>query len=433
MTSHIYTNYEKSIVKITVQQIEIDLNHPLNLFSKSESSGTGFFIDDGLILTCYHVVNNALDIIVDVYKNELDKTKIKASIKYIFPDDDLAVIELHDKNIDYVKLKFNIITNLYNNIEVNTIGYPLDTNNIKINRGIISGFQDSMIQTDSTLNPGNSGGPLIIDNKVIGINQSKFIEASNTGFAIPIFRFLILWILKKDKLKFVNKKPKLLIEYQQIKQDYTQFNLPININYGVIITKISKLSIINKTNIKLYDILLKINNNKINNYGNIKFSFYPEKVSLSELGLWFTEGDELELTYYSNESKSIKSETIILEYIQSNLIDYYHDANTLQYYYNNHGLIFSIFTNYHLENIAELNLSLNQKIKILSRLNDIDKKFTIYLADIDYKVLSFTEYPIGDIIIEINDIKIDNLDIFTNIIKTKINKIKTIDNKIFFI
>jgi S1-C subfamily serine protease len=226
-------NYEKSIVKITVQQLEMDLNHPLNLFSKNESTGTGFYIDSKLILTCYHVVNNALDIIVDVYKNELDKIKIKAKIKYIFPDDDLAIIELSESNNNYIKLKFDIITN-NNNLEVSTIGYPLGTDNIKINRGIISGFQDSMIQTDSTLNPGNSGGPLIINNKVIGINQSKYAEASNTGFAIPIFRFLIFWLLKKDKLKFTNKKPKLLFDYQEIKQGYKRYNLPDDIKILII-------------------------------------------------------------------------------------------------------------------------------------------------------------------------------------------------------
>ena len=428
-------NYEKSIVKITVQQLEIDLNHPLNLFSKNESTGTGFFIDDNVILTCYHVVNNALDIIVDIYINELDKKKIKAKIKHIFPDDDLAIIELLEFSTNYncIKLNFSIITDTHSNTEVNTIGYPLDTNNIKINRGIISGFQDSMIQTDSTLNPGNSGGPLIINNKVIGVNQSKYMEASNTGFAIPIFRFLIFWILKKNKLKFINKKPKLLIEYQEIKQGYDKFNLPLTINYGVIITKIAKLSILNTTNIKINDILLKINNNKINNNGNIKFSFYPEKINLYEINLWFTENDELELTYYSNNTKLIHTEKIVLKCINTHLINYYYDENSQPYYYNNQGLIFSIITNYHLENLNNLNLTINQKVNIISRVNDIDCKFTIYLADIDYKVLNFTEYPIGEIISEIDNIKIDNLNIFLNIMKTKIKKFKTINNNMYFI
>lgn len=425
-------NYEKSIVKITVQQLEIDLNHPLNLFSKNESTGTGFYIDSKLILTCHHVVENALDIIVDVYKNELDKIKIKAKIKYIFPDDDLAIIELAEPNTNYIKLNFDMITK-NDNVEVNTIGYPLDTNNIKINRGIISGFQDSMIQTDSTLNPGNSGGPLIINNKVIGINQSKYVEASNTGFAIPIFRFLIFWLLKPEKLKFINKKPKLLFDYQEIKQGYTKFNLPDDINYGVIITKISDLSLLNKYNIRVGDLLLKVNNNKINNYGDIKFNFYPEKINLHEINLWFIEDDELEITYYSNNTKTIKTEKIILKYINTQLIDYYYDSNEQPYYYNNQGLLFSIFTNYHLNNFTHLNLKINQKVKLLSRFGNCNYKFTVYLADIDYKILNFTEYPIGEIITEIDDVVIDNLYTFTNIMKNNIKKFKTIDNQIFFI
>ena len=49
-------NYEKSIIQINVQKIDIDLNHPLNLFKNYETSGSGFFIDTKLILTCYHVI-----------------------------------------------------------------------------------------------------------------------------------------------------------------------------------------------------------------------------------------------------------------------------------------------------------------------------------------------------------------------------------------
>ena len=89
-------NYENYVVHITVQKNDIDLNHPLNKFSNSQISGTGFFIEYGLILTCYHVVQNSLDIMVTVINN-IEKKKIKAKLKYIFPDDDLAVIELQEE------------------------------------------------------------------------------------------------------------------------------------------------------------------------------------------------------------------------------------------------------------------------------------------------------------------------------------------------
>jgi hypothetical protein len=108
-------NFEKSIVQITVQQKEIDLNHPLNNNSSNQGSGTGVFISLNFkneknykspnnkyyILTCYHVIENTLNIIVTVSKsNNLDKIKVNGVVKYIFPDDDLAVIEIEHPDIE---------------------------------------------------------------------------------------------------------------------------------------------------------------------------------------------------------------------------------------------------------------------------------------------------------------------------------------------
>ena len=50
--------------------------------------------------------------------------------------------------------------------KVVTIGFPYNSENLIITKGIISGYQDSLIQTDSSLNSGNSGGPILIDHKL---------------------------------------------------------------------------------------------------------------------------------------------------------------------------------------------------------------------------------------------------------------------------
>ena len=289
-------NYEKSVVKLSVQRRLIDLNHPLNLSDNESVSGSGVFIEKGLILTCYHVIKNALEILVYVYKNELDKIKIKAKVKHIFPDDDLAIIQLEDADVIYQLLDYDIITHNHNNVEVNTVGYPLGSDTLKVNRGVIAGFQDSLIQTDSPLNPGNSGGPLILNNKIVGINQSKHIDANNTGYVVPIFRFLIYWKLRRNELKIVNKKPLLLINCQCMNQGYNNFNFKTKIENGVMITEIGKESPIK--NIKQNDILLKVNGNRVSYNGYIKFSFYPQKISIEDINLLFSIGDKITFTYY---------------------------------------------------------------------------------------------------------------------------------------
>lgn len=423
-------NYEKSVVKITVQRIVIDLNHPLNLFDNESVSGSGVFIEKGLILTCYHVIKDALEILVHVYKNELDKSKIKAKVKHIFPDDDLAIIRLEDDDVIYQLLDYDIITHNHNNVEVNTVGYPLGSDTLKVNRGVIAGFQDSLIQTDSPLNPGNSGGPLILNNKIIGINQSKHVDANNTGYVVPIFRFLIYWKLRRNELKMVNKKPSLLMNIQYMNQGYDKFNFKTKIKNGVMVTEIGKASPIK--NIEQYDILLKINGNRISYNGYIKFPFYPQKICIEDLNLWFSVGDKINLTYYSVKNDKYLDEEITVTDNETQLVDYYYE-NKNKYYYENSGLIFSVFTNYHLSNIGDLGLNKIQKIKIVNRYLTTNHLFTVYLSDLDYAKLKFTEYPIGDIITEINDVEINNYDIFIKIINQPIKKFKTIDNNIFFI
>jgi len=420
-------NFDYYIVHITNQQKETDLNHPLNNFNSSQSTGTGFYIDKGIILTCYHVVQNSLKITVKTYNINNDIIDNNAKIKYIFPDDDLAVIEVEDKNILFNVFEHYILTEKINNLEVNTIGFPLDSTTLKINRGVISGYQDSNIQTDSTLNSGNSGGPLILNNKVIGINQSKLTgEASNTGYAIPIFRFLILYKLKHNDLKLINNKPSLLFKFQKNKQKFDNFN------YGVRISQLHDKSYLHKYDIQVNDLILKINNNKIDNQGKIKFSFFPEKINISDLKYWFTNGDEITITIYSHKTKLITDKIVKLDYIETNLLNYYPELDR-KYFFENNGLVFSIFTDYHIDELANLEIPLSKKIKLLSRYLNINSKFTIYLSDLLYSKLNFIEYPLNEIITHIDDIEIIDYDTLINVLKNPIKKIKTIDNDIYFI
>jgi S1-C subfamily serine protease len=72
-------NWENVVVKINVKFNEIDFNSPLNTRNIMSSSGTGFFIKSNLILTCYHVVKNAVNIEITYQQT----TQINGSIKYI--------------------------------------------------------------------------------------------------------------------------------------------------------------------------------------------------------------------------------------------------------------------------------------------------------------------------------------------------------------
>jgi len=433
-------NWEKSVVKINVKSRKIYYSNPLNTYNIFETSGTGFFVTKNLILTCYHVVENS--VIIDIlYKNS---NEIKANIKHIFPDDDLALLEIKDELDDVIPLEMKPLSEKVSD-DVLTIGFPLSSKNIKITKGIISGYQESLIQTDASLNHGNSGGPLVINDKgkykVIGVNVSKISKAEKTGFVVPIYRFIKSYdITRNDIRNFVLKKPIIYFDYQKLIQDelrnilYDGIELPYDKKQvGVRLSIINKKYYFNKY-LKEGDVLISINSNPISHEGQVKFDFYPEKIPIDDIGLWFNPGDKISVEYVDIEEKKLKKVEFNLEVCKTNIDEYHMVDPKSIYYIENNFLILSIFCKNHLENLHSLKLSSSQVIKIFERNIQQRDLFTVYLSDINYnKIGKFSKYPIGEIILEINDNKFDNLEDFIEITKKPITKIKTIDNEIYFI
>jgi len=156
------------------------------------SSGSGFLVSpDGYIVTNDHVIANASSIAVLMANGvELPATVIGRD-----PDSDIAVIKIEGSNFPY--LPFGDSDALQVGEQVVAIGNPLGqlANSMTVghisalNRDInIDGLSRNKIQTDTAVNPGNSGGPLLnLRGEVIGIVSAKSVGASieGLGFAIP--------------------------------------------------------------------------------------------------------------------------------------------------------------------------------------------------------------------------------------------------------
>ena len=77
-------------------------------------------------------------------------------------------------------------------MDIYVLGYPgthSTETNLKINKGIISGTLRENIMIDAPVNPGNSGGPLVYKNKVLGINIAMLIGKQNMNISVPIHLF----------------------------------------------------------------------------------------------------------------------------------------------------------------------------------------------------------------------------------------------------
>jgi len=161
------------------------------------AGGSGIIVDqEGYILTNNHVVEDATDIQV----KDADGHEHKAEIVGTDPQTDVAVIK-----IDNGKFKPNQVAEFGNSdaIEVGdwaiAIGNPYGLD-FTVTVGVISAkgrsnlaiagggpVYQNFIQTDASINFGNSGGPLIdIHGRVIGVNTAINAQAQGIGFAIPV-------------------------------------------------------------------------------------------------------------------------------------------------------------------------------------------------------------------------------------------------------
>lgn len=432
-------NWRNYVVKLNVKSKVVDFNYPLNNYKTQTSSGTGFFISKKTILTCFHVVSGAINIIVVFNQTNI----LNGKIKNILPNDDLAIVELDNEVKDALILDHEIIKNIYFG-DVFTVGFPLSSTNIKITKGIISGYQESLIQIDAALNHGNSGGPLVIFDatnnkyKVIGINVSKLKgDSEKTGFVVPIYRYYILANKNKIGGEIVVNKPCLYFDYQKLTQEkYKQnlFNNKYNLyeKIGVRITSLNTKYYYSKY-INIDDIILYVNNSPVDYNGNVKFDFYPEKISLDDLGLWFVEDDLICFKIFNSSNFSVIDKSFKLKITNTNLLPYYYLDTKPTYFIENNKLILSIITEKHLENLSLLKINVPQLVKILERRLYHRDLFTVYLADINYnkEMTEIIEWPIGEIICEINDKKFNTFEEFTEITQNVIYKIKTIENKVF--
>ncbi len=163
--------------------------------------GSGFVIDkEGHILTNYHVIEGAEEIVVILDSNGIEK-EYNATLVGSDPKTDIALIKINRESgdsTDFPFLKLGSSENLEVGEWVVAIGNPFGLSHTvtvgvvsALGRSIGAGPYDEFIQTDASINPGNSGGPLInIEGDVIGINTA--IISGNTGgnvgigFAIPI-------------------------------------------------------------------------------------------------------------------------------------------------------------------------------------------------------------------------------------------------------
>lgn len=275
-----------SIVKVYASLSIPDYKQPWQTPSRIQVTGSGVVIQDDYIITNAHVISNSK--FTQVSKGN-DSKKYTASIEYVSHQADLALLKVKDKEFykDVNALKFTEEVKTGDNITV--LGYPLGGNNLSTTKGVVSRLEiysyvhsyENMfgIQIDAAINSGNSGGAALDDNNnVVGIVMQKLTDnnTDNIGYIIPsvVVKTFLEDIKDKKVDGFDNSNTYFDTFLSPTKKEYYK----INDNQGVIVSQIEK----DETAIKLGDIVLEVEGNKIFNDGKVETKYGLQQIRYFE-------------------------------------------------------------------------------------------------------------------------------------------------------
>ena len=248
--------------------------------------GSGFIISsDGYILTNDHVAGNATKISVTMTNGETIEAKLIGSDK----NSDVALLKINKSNLEYVKLGNSddviigewviALGNPFGLFEINdkptvTVGVVSATN-MKVNADGNRVYKD-MIQTDASINAGNSGGPLVnAEGDVIGMNTIIFTGGNystgsiGVGFSISINRVKKIFEEIKSNGK-IERNFNVGFRIQGIDERIAKY-LKLDKAQGVVVTDVQRGSLSDNAGLKPEDVIIMANGELIRNEQDLLF------------------------------------------------------------------------------------------------------------------------------------------------------------------
>lgn len=240
--------------------------------------------DNGYILTNHHVAGNKYS---SCYVTLEDGKVYEGDVVWADENIDLAIVKISIAKYPYLSLGNSDEIQLGEDVYAigNPIGFEFQRT---VTKGIISGldrtikveenngfvYMEDLIQTDSTINEGNSGGALInTAGELLGINTIKITEAQGMGFAVPIN-------IVKPIIEKLSKTGKFEEAYLGIygfdKEVIPYLNSTMELNSGIYVDSIALDGPVYNSGIMVGDVITKIDGTEINKMSELKKYIYSK-------------------------------------------------------------------------------------------------------------------------------------------------------------
>ena len=283
---YIVKNNMPSVVGVSVLKPDGDGILDFNVTEKW-GIGTGIILSKkGYILTNQHLasnVNGSVTVTLD------DGEEVTGTTIWNEANLDLAIIKINERE-DLTPVKLGEAATAQIGEEVIAIGNPLGLEFQKsVTKGVISGLNrtlkvedatstvimENLIQTDASINTGNSGGPLINKNgEVIGVNTVKITSAEGIGFAVPID--IIKPILNKLEKDGIFEEGYLGI-FAYDAEIVPYLNKTINVNSGIYVATVNRGGPAYKAGLMVGDVILTADGIEINKMTELREFIYEKK------------------------------------------------------------------------------------------------------------------------------------------------------------
>ena len=247
--------------------------------------GSGVLITDtGYILTNHHVAGNKYS---NCYVTLENGENYNGDVVWADENIDLAIVKINVAKMNYIELGDSDTVKLGEDVYAigNPIGFEFQRT---VTKGIISGlnrtikiqnekelsYMEDLLQTDCTINEGNSGGALITtEGRLIGINTIKITDVEGMGFAVPIN------IVKPIIEKFINNgkfEEAYLGIYGYDKEVIPYLNSSVKLESGIYVDQIQLDGPVYNSGILVGDIITKIDNVEINKMSELRKYIYTK-------------------------------------------------------------------------------------------------------------------------------------------------------------